>query len=73
MEANSDDTVTRAVAHFLAASRLRQKLREDPSLTGLEACARVHIAKVAALASEFCGGAELEAQAPVAMPATIAW
>lgn len=61
--------VMRAVAHFLAASRLRQKFREDPSLTGLEACARVHIGKAATFATMICTTRELEAPERVRLPA----
>ena len=60
--------IDRATAHFLAARRLRDKLKEEPTLAGLEACARVHIQRLAALSVELCDGGELEAPALIAMP-----
>lgn len=65
----ANDELMRAVAHFLAASRLRQKFREDPTLTGLEACARVHVAKAATFATMICAARELDAPERVRLPA----
>ena len=69
MTEDHGNEVMRAVAHFLAARRLRDKFREDPTLTGLEACARVHIGKAATFATMICDGAEAGTSVRVALPA----
>lgn len=63
MEAR-DELIGLAVQHFQAARRLMDAYREDPSATGLMRCARGHVARVAALASEICSEGVGEALTP---------
>lgn len=55
MEAAQDERITKAIAHFQAARRLRDGVGRHPEARrGLRKCARFHTARAATLASEIC-------------------
>jgi hypothetical protein len=54
-EAEHDDRQRRAEAHFAAARRLGDGMREHPGMRGLARAWRFHVARAATLATELCG------------------
>jgi hypothetical protein len=66
----SDERVTRAVAHFLACRRLRDRMRDYGQIDGLIRLLAFHTAQAATLADALCSGAGVPYPAPAAMPFT---